>query len=274
MEIVWVCLVGLVLGSFATVLVWRVPRGLSWVCSSDKTASDKTAEGKSGVRSECPHCHTLLSFPDLVPFFSWLFLRGRCRHCHVVISIRYPVIELLTVAGCLGVYMSWGFTAEAFIIMALIPFLAALLVIDVEHLILPDQLVILSGVPLLILVVYQYIALDSSFSFETLFWSKGGGGLIFAFVAWCTGFLMHFFLKKEALGFGDVKFFALAGLWLGLSWLPAFLIGAGVLGLFWGVGWRIIFKKQEFPFGPALILSLYAGIILQGQGIVAPGMLY
>src|SRR5690606_8342699 len=99
-----------------------------------------------------------------------------------------------------------------------------------------------------------------------LFIDKLGGALVFAFVIWITGKLMTTILKKEALGFGDVKFFGMAGLWLGLSWLPIFMILSGLSGIIWGTGWRVVTRDPVFPFGPALILSFYSCLLLQGTG--------
>lgn len=82
---------GLIIGSFATALVYRLPRGLDWV----------------SARSRCPSCGHVLGVPDLVPVFSWLFLRGRCRHCGTKIPARYPLIELSfgLAAAALGAFL-------------------------------------------------------------------------------------------------------------------------------------------------------------------------
>ena len=82
---------GLCLGSFMTALAYRLPRGLNWTTD----------------RSRCPSCGHTLGVPDLVPLFSWLFLRGKCRHCHTPIPVRYPLIELAfgLLFGCVGLFV-------------------------------------------------------------------------------------------------------------------------------------------------------------------------
>lgn len=256
-----VVFIGLVLGSFATALVWRVPRGIPWALAVD--------DGKRVVvRSGCPNCNKILSFKDLIPLFSWMALRGKCRYCGTPIGVRYVLIELATMLGCLGVYSVWGFTVPAFIIMAVVPVLMALFAIDAEHMILPNQLVLIGAGLALILILYQYLAYDPSYGFGRQALFKLAGMVVFGGIVWLLGWVTELVLKKEALGFGDVKFFAMAGLWLGLPYLPFFLILSGVLGVVLGIFYRIFVKKRLYPFGPALILALYTCLLLQGLEIV------
>ncbi len=259
MEIAFVLFLGLVFGSFATALCWRVPREISWI----GIKGDKDGR-KSAARSLCPHCKNPLKAQDLIPFFSWVFLKGKCRHCSAAIDGRYPLIELFTALGCLGIYFVWGFTVPAFIIMAAVPLLVALFVIDLEYMILPNQLIFLAAALALIFIVYQ--ALSNGFDAQIL--SKIAGMVVFALIVWGVGCIMGSILKKEALGMGDVKFFALSGLWLGLPYLPFFLIFSGLCGVALGLYYQFFLKKQVFPFGPALILSLYVCLLLQGLEIV------
>lgn len=260
LELLCIITLGLVLGSFATALTWRVPRGIAWA----RAGKD---EG-TFARSQCVNCQKVILSKDLIPVFSWIRLKGKCRNCGHAIGWRYPLIEMLTLLGCLGIYAVWGFTAPAFIIMAALPFLVALLAIDAEHYILPDQLVALVAGVGAILIIYQYLAYESSFGFGRQALLKLAGLAVFAALAWLIGVLVGFLKKREALGFGDVKFFAAAGLWLGLTYLPFFLICAGVIGIVSGLYYRLVLKKELFPFGPALILTLYAGLLLQGLEIV------
>jgi len=257
---VFVIFTGLVLGSFATALTWRVPRGIPWAAIGGRQ--------KEFARSQCVSCQKTIPVQDLAPVFSWIALKGKCRHCGHAIGWQYPAIEIVTLLGCLGVYMVWGFTAPAFIIMAAVPLLVALLAIDLEHMILPNQLVALAAALAIILIVYQYLAYDASFGFGRQALQKLAGMAVFAGVAWLMGAAVGFLKKKEALGMGDVKFFAMAGLWLGLVYLPFFLIFSGLMGVISGIGYRYALKKEIFPFGPALILALYAGLLLQGLEIV------
>ena len=249
-EAVLVFFIALVLGSFATALSWRAARDISWV---------------SG-RSRCPSCGTKLGVSDLVPLFSWLMLHGNCRHCGKPIGVRYPLTELAVVAGCLGAFAAWGFTVPAFIIMAAVPFLVALLVVDVEQMILPDGLQAVLGGLGALFVAAAFLS-HPVFDAAELFATHGAGLVVFPATVWLAGRIVSILKKKEALGFGDVKFFAVAGLWLGVLWLPCFMVISGFFGIAGGLSWQLRREDRRFPFGPALILAFYACLLLKGQGI-------
>ncbi len=164
-------LLGLVLGSFATALIHRIPRGISWI-------SSKAQDGKEGsVRSACPQCHHKLSAQDLIPVFSWMFLKGRCRHCKAKIPPLYPLSELMVLCACLGIFAVHDLNIPALIMIFTMPFLVALLVIDLKYMILPNQLVgICAGFGALALL---YKAISAPEIEGLLIW-YGGAALIFA----------------------------------------------------------------------------------------------
>ncbi|MBI1216194.1 MAG: prepilin peptidase, partial [Alphaproteobacteria bacterium] len=116
---------GLCFGSFATALAYRLPRGISMV---------------KRVRSACPSCGHPLGVPDLVPVFSWLFLRGRCRHCRAPIGWRYPLIELATLFLCLVFLHRFGFSPPLLAVFVLAPLVVSIMDIDIHHKIIPDAL--------------------------------------------------------------------------------------------------------------------------------------
>lgn len=249
---------GLVLGSFATALGWRIPRGVSVIHQSQ----DK----KDGAaRSACPHCGATLGVRDLIPLFSWLSTRGRCRHCGELIGWSYPLVELSCGVGAVGLYIAYGITLQSLLMILLLPCLAAMFVIDLRYMILPDMLMLagtfLGAANVSYLVVlsdYQWLAAAHYISAAVFY-------AVFAFV---LAFLMSKILKRDAMGMGDVKFFFVVGLFLGFPYFSIFLILSGVFGVLFGVVWQKVSGRQSFPFGPALILSLYACLVLQGLGIV------
>ncbi len=235
---------GLVFGSFASAMAYRIPRDVSWV----------------SARSACTSCGHVLSALDLVPFFSWMFLRGRCRHCRAAICWRYPMIELCTLLACLLVQGMMGFHLASIILMMAMPFLVAMIAIDIEFMILPDQINIILGV-----LGAVFVVLTSPYApFLALKYAVLGAAL-YAGLVFVVGWVLGRVLKKEALGLGDVKFFAVAGVWLGVGLLPAFLILSGVCGVIMGAFWKVILKKDVFPFGPALIVSFVLCVLFQGQ---------
>lgn len=240
LEIFFVSILGLMLGSFATALSYRGERGLAWYGSDN--------------RSFCPHCRKTMSFQDLVPLFSWLFLKGRCRRCHRPISLFYPATELAVMALCLLYYFIYGLSSPELIfpIFFALPFMWALAVIDLRTKTLPDSLVL--AVAVLGAIRLFFAVLDSALPLALLINSLSGA-LIFGGVAWGAGALTGRLTGRAALGFGDVKFFAVSGLWLGLTDLAMFCIVAGTAGVVLGLVWRKLTGEDRFPFGPAIIFS-------------------
>ncbi len=242
---------GLLFGSFSTALIYRVPRKIDW-----------------GVkRSSCTTCQRNLSFVDLVPVFSWVIFRGKCRGCKKPISVLYPLVELCSAVLSVLIYLNYGATYEAAFLILALPFLLSLFVIDVKHMILPNVLVFI----LLIIGIarlFYFSTVDVFVSVEYFLITYVLGAGVFAFVSWFLGFVFTKILKKDALGFGDVKFFLVAGVWLGLHSLPEFMIASGVIAIVFALIWRIAFKTEVFPFGPALIISFVGILFWQGSFVV------
>ena len=113
---VWlfVIIMGLALGSFATCILYRVPRGMS-IWRRDTTA------GKDGYRSFCPKCRHPLRVMDLVPVLSWMATGGRCRYCRAPIGLVYPMVELATLVLMIVLYNAWGFSPAFLLGMAAYP---------------------------------------------------------------------------------------------------------------------------------------------------------
>lgn len=171
--------------------------------------------------------------------------------------------------GCLGIFYAWGLTVPALIVMATTPFLTALIVIDMDHMILPNQLVLIVGGLAVVFLAYMGFFGGFAPGYGRQIVAHIAGMAAFVAVAWLARWGVGKWLKKEAMGLGDVKFFAVSGLWLGVAYLPFFLLCSGLAGVFWGIFSRIVLKNPIFPFGPSLILSLYIGLILLGLGLMA-----
>lgn len=232
---------GLCLGSFATALSYRLPRGISMTAKA---------------HSACPSCGNDLGVRDLVPLFSWLLRGGRCRFCEAKISRRYPLIELGTLLLCLAFYAVYGFTPQGFVLFALAPVLAAIVAIDLEHGIIPDKL----NLAVLGLGVLAFLLGPSGVEEAGL---TVGGMLAYAGAAWLLRRVFMAVMKREPMGLGDVKFFGAAGFWLSLDAeaAAAFMLISGVSGIALGVLWKRLSGHEEFPFGPALVLALAAMIV-------------
>lgn len=237
---------GLVLGSFASAMSHRIPDGRSWV----------------RARSACPRCGHVLGVGDLVPVFSWLFLRGRCRYCRASIGVRYPLIELSSALLCLGIFLMHGWGVQAGLMMLAVPFLLAMLVIDLDHMILPDQLNLILAV-----LGVGYVLSGADDAVMALAGAAMGAGL-YAGLLYLAGVVVGKIRRRDAVGMGDVKFLAVAGLWLGVWALPFFLILSGLFGVVFGLLWRRMGKGggqgDVFPFGPALIMAFFVCLVFGG----------
>lgn len=256
LDIICTVFIGLVLGSFATALSYRLPLGLSLVHIR---------------RSRCTSCKHDLGVPDLVPLLSWLFLRGKCRHCHARIGWRYPLIELATVFLCLLFYSVYGLRAETVLVFALAPVLVSIIDIDLHHKIIPDSLnlaVLLTGVALLLVH-----ALTGENVVAVLI-DKGGdavaGALVYGLGSLLLRQVMMKIMRREPMGLGDIKFYAAAGFWLGLNADAAsvFLLVSGFSGVVIALIWKRMTGQAEVPFGPSLILAFITAICFYVPGFV------
>ena len=235
---------GLMVGSFANVIIYRVP------------------EGRSVVKppSGCPACGTRVRPADNIPVISWVLLRGRCRSCQAPISPRYPIVEalmsLLFAAIGLRFGISWTGAGEA----ALAAGLVVLAFIDLDHMLLPRRIVYAT----LALVGVALVAGAVSASQ----WHRLLVAAICAVVPWALFFAINF-LQPKALGFGDVRLALLIGFglgWLGAAYAFLGFILASILGALVGVVMIALGKagrRTPIPFGTFLaagaVISALAG---------------
>lgn len=228
---------GLIVGSFLNVVIYRVPRGESIVLPG----------------SHCPQCGHVLRAWELIPVLSFLLLRGRCRVCRAQISWRYPLVEILTgVLFFYKAYLEWGFSLGLVFDLIFVSFLIALAFIDIDHFLLPDVLVF----PLLALGLIRVLMLPDIGWLSGLIGALSAGG----------GFWLIAKIYPQGLGFGDVKLAAALGAYLGFPWVFAAIFLASFLGsVIGGLGLLVKGKgfRQEIPFGPYLaagaLIMLYWG---------------
>ena len=241
-------ILGLVFGSFATMLAHRFATGGDLL----------------GRRSACPACESALGVRDLVPLLSWLAARGRCRHCGVAIGWRYPAIEAATALGFLGAWWAADGSVLAFVLLAGVALvLVAVSAVDLDRGWLPDPL---QAVAALLALAWRF-ALPGDATAEALDMALGvlvlgGTGLA---VRW--GFRL--LRGREGFGLGDVKLLAVAGLWLGLGPAPMLLVLAGLGGALLALVWRAAGLGREFPLGPPLALALYLLLLFPALGRLA-----
>lgn len=260
-----IALLGLILGSFANVVIYRLPRIIDqeWQSELDAylveqglkpAAESKPALSLSLPRSHCPHCATPIRYRDLIPVVSWLFLRGRCAHCKARISIRYPLVELVSAGLAVVAWQSTGDTLAALAIYGFSMTLVVGGIIDWNSQWLPDRITLpLLWVGLFLASINQNpLGLD----LQHALWGAMAGYLTFWLMA--TGFRLV--TGRDGLGGGDTKLLAALGAWLGGLALPQLLLMSSLLGLLIALWFRLRKGEQgEFPFGPALAAS---GLIL------------
>jgi leader peptidase (prepilin peptidase)/N-methyltransferase len=232
---------GAIVGSFLNVVAYRLPRHESLITPA----------------SHCPSCGTPVRPYDNIPILSFLLLRGHCRSCGASISVRYPLVEALTAALCVGAVLVHHSAAGIALSIVLILLVVPAALIDLEHRIIPNRITALGAVLALVIG----LALDPVGEPERLIAGAGAGGfLLLAALAYPGG-----------MGMGDVKLAGVMGLFLGAAVAPALLIAllAGVL-----LGVVVIARKgaQEgrktaVPFGPFLALGALLAVFL-GQQIL------
>lgn len=230
---------GACIGSFVTMASYRLPLGQDIVFKP----------------SYCPKCYAVLTVLDLVPILSWVFQQGKCRHCQAKISARYPVIEL-TLGLCFTfVVWRYGVTFDTLLLLVLTAALAIMIVVDLEHYLIPDSTQVVIVVVGLVYRIYRGAGAE-----EILPGMAAGLAL---------GLVLHYgylyLRKKDALGFGDVKFLCVAGSWLPLADFVPFLFFSGLIGTITGLLWRMAGRGKIFPFGPALACSLFINVVFPGM---------
>jgi len=246
---VYATLLGLIVGSYLNVVIYRLPRGLSTVLP----------------RSRCPGCGNSIRALDNLPVLSYLLLGGRCRVCQTPISARYPVIEAVTGLLFLVCFLRFGVSFEAPAAALFCSLMLTLAAIDVEHYILPDRITypgIAAGIALQPLLPWARLWEGSWGALAGgVFGALLGAGLLLAI--WATWYLIR---HEEGMGLGDVKMLALIGAFLGWKgMLVAFffaILAGSVVGLAL-LRWGSLEMKSKLPFGAFLafggLLSLFAG---------------
>ena len=235
-------LLGAVFGSFLNCAAWRIAHGRSFLKG----------------RSICPACSHVLGAADLVPVFSWLFLKGRCRYCGERIPARYPLTELGFALLTLLCLLRFDLTVLCLRNWIFLCCLFCLSLVDMEVYIIPDDCLLTAlaaYVAALPLLRPGWAEIFRGVLAGVLF----GGGLLL------LSLLMDRILKKDSLGGGDIKLFAVIGLYLGLVGTLFTLLLACVAGLLFGLLLRR--GGKPIPFGPAIALAA-AFVLLYGDGMI------
>lgn len=250
---------GLLIGSFLNVVILRLPARLEhdWRCQCKEllvieSPDNETPEPPPGImwsRSQCPKCGYLIKSYENIPLLSYLLLRGRCSSCKAPISLRYPVIELITAVLFLAVSIHFGPTIQSLAAMGITAFLIALAVIDIDHQLLPDDLTFL------LLWCGLFASLFNIFTDPV---SSIIGALAGYLSLWLVYHLFRLLTGKEGMGYGDFKLLAALGAWLGWQMLPLVILLSSLVGAVIGltmIGLKRHQSSQPMPFGPFIALA-------------------
>lgn len=240
-------IMGVVLGSFFNVCIHRIPNKKSII----------------NPPSHCYNCNTRLKSLDLVPILSWTLLRGKCRYCGQKISKRYALVELLTGILFVLVYKAYGYSTITLYYLLLVSLLVVITFIDLNHYIIPDELIIFGLIGASIFnILGQGISIKDS-----LLGCLICGGML------ALIYLIELLIKKEAMGGGDIKLFGMVGLFLGIKLGLLTILLSVYVGAIYGVC-SIIYSKMKqkeynsiIPYGPFISVGALISI-LYGTNII------
>lgn len=236
---------GALFGSFANVVIVRLPEGESVV----------------KPRSACRNCKALIPWYHNFPIISWLILRGRCYKCRARFSARYPLVEFIMATLFASCAIRYGFTWSLLEALLFVFGLVCCTFIDFDHMILPDELT-LSGI--VIGLAGSLLNPERNF-LPSLYGVLLGGGFL-----WSIAYLYFLVRKREGMGGGDIKLIAWIGAILGWTAIPVIIIGSSLFGAIVGIilvaGQKDAFKKA-IPFGPYLVAAALAYMFFHGERI-------
>ncbi len=241
--LIYLFIMGLLIGSFLNVCIYRMPKEESVVSPP----------------SHCGSCGHRLGPIDLVPVLSWLFLKGKCRYCSAKISPRYALVELL--AGTLFAFLGWhyGLTPELFFMLVFTSIFIAIFFIDLDHSIIPDELQIAG---LINTIAYLgWVWYSGGHAFNLLDHGLGfliGGGL----------YLLLAVITRGGMGGGDIKLMAILGLWLGsggILWVVLLSSNIGAVISLLLMALKIKGRKDFIPFGPFIVIAAMLVMLYQSQ---------
>ena len=244
-NVVLIFILGLIVGSFSNVCIYRIPRNESMIYPA----------------SHCPKCRSSIRPIDNIPLLSYILLKGKCRNCGSKISIQYPVVEFLTGIIYIFIFLIYGLTLQSLIYIILSSALIIIAFIDLNEQIVPD-VISLPGIAIGLILSFfvPYISFINSVLGVVV-----GGGIILV-----IGLVGSVIFKKEAMGGGDVKLAAMIGAFLGwkytiISLFLGFFLGA-LVGIFL-ILLKIKSKEDMVPFGPFIALGSFI-TFLWGEKII------
>ncbi|MEQ3692285.1 MAG: A24 family peptidase [Thalassolituus sp.] len=260
-QIIVLCTLGLLIGSFLNVVILRYPIMMYREWKQECEGMDEALPDHPAIKdlskpfnlvtpaSHCPKCNAPVKAWQNIPIVSFLFLRGRCSQCKTSIGIRYPLVELVTavMTAVLIVKFDWGWQLGAMVAFTWL--LIAMSVIDIDHQILPD--------PMTLGLLWLGLLVNSQGLFTDLESAVYGAALGYG-VLWAFFWLFKLATGKDGMGYGDFKLLAALGAWLGFQSLLTIIILSSVVGAIVGIAGILILGRDRqlpIPFGPYLAMA-------------------
>ena len=241
-------ILGSLWGSFSNVCIYRLPN------------NGNVAKG----RSFCPNCKNKIRWFDNIPFFSYLFLKGKCRECSKPISFQYFIVELLTAISFVVVFHIYGASITTLLLLILSIFFIIIFFIDLKHFIIPNVLTF----PLMIIGFLKSFDPNLNQTIFPNYINSLIGGLFGYSIIWSIIFFYKKIRKKEGMGLGDAKLMAVIGFWFGWVSIPFTIFISSTVALILVVPSLINQSRKmssEIPFGPYIIIGCILYVTFANQ---------
>ena len=267
MQISVFVLFGLLVGSFLNVVILRLPERVKWDWTEQSTewlkiTPKNDADRPAGVThkaSHCPNCKTKIKPWHNIPVIGYILLKGKCAACKQVISIRYPLVELVTAVLTGIVIWRFGVSIAGFLAIILTWTLIVQTGIDFDNQLLLDE------------ITFPVLWLGLLASLMPVFVSPSDAiiGAAFGYLSlWSVFWLYKLFTGKEGMGFGDFKLLALMGAWLGWQLIPQIILISTLIGSIVGITLIVtkkLNKEKPIPFGPYIAGAGFIALIWGDQ---------
>ena len=245
MDFIFIAVLGGLWGSFANVCIYRLPL-------------DK---GVVSGRSYCPKCKKKIVWYDNIPLISYFVLNGKCRQCKKKIPIQYSLVEFLSIFSFFNIYYFYGLTLTSLLLMILSLSFIIIYFIDLKHFIIPNSITF----PLMVLGFIKSFDPNLHSMFPNFINSLIGGFFGYGII-WSIIFFYKQIRKREGMGLGDAKLFAVIGFWFGWISIPFIIFLASVFALISVIPDLLKNSKKltsQIPFGPYIILASLVFIIFK-----------
>jgi leader peptidase (prepilin peptidase) / N-methyltransferase len=261
---------GLMIGSFLNVVIYRLPKIMEqqWAVECAELAGKEPPAGETFnlllPRSRCQKCGHTIRWYENIPVLSYLLLRGKCSACGTSISLRYPLVELVTAALFAWCIWHWGATPTGLAWCGFSSAIVALALIDWDTTLLPDSITL----PLLWAGLIVAALGWNQLALSDALWGAVGGYLVLWLVYWSFKLVTG----KEGMGYGDFKLYAALGAWFGWTALVPIILMASVIGAIVGIVLKINSRLREggyVPFGPFLSAAGLTAMVFGPQSILS-----